>query len=221
MAATQRTTLGSSKEQILDYLHHQGHATVRQITELLDMTPTGVRQHLTQLSRDGLVSALAARGQVGRPALVYGLTPQGESRFPANYAMLVNLLLEEVRTMAGSDALQRLLRRVSGRMAERYSERVQGKSVAHRVDAAAAVLREQGSDIEVSAEGSEYFIRQCTCPYPEVARQHSAVCALEVDFVQRMTGADARLVASLLRGDPACLYRIRPASVNAGSTSRA
>jgi len=213
--------MSSSKEQILDYLHHQGHATVRHIAELLDMTPTGVRQHLIQLSRDGLVSASAARGQVGRPALVYALTPTGEGRFPTNYAMLVNLLLEEVRTMAGAEALQRLLRRVSGRMAERYSDRVQGKSVADRVEAAAAVLREQGSDIEVSSQGGEYFIRQCTCPYPEVARQHSAVCALEVDFVQRMTGADARLVSSLLRGDPACLYRVRPAGGKGAPASRA
>jgi DeoR family suf operon transcriptional repressor len=208
----QTAQAGGSKEQILTYLHHQGHATVQELADLLAMTPTGVRQHLTALSRDGLVAATETRGHVGRPALVYELTPRGEGRFPANYAMLVNLLLEEVRTMAGADALQRLLRRVSGRMADSYSDRVQGKTTAGRVEAAAAVLREQGSDVEVSASGGEYFIRQCTCPYPEVARQHSAVCALEVDFVQRMTGADARLVGSLLRGDAACSYRVRPAA---------
>jgi predicted ArsR family transcriptional regulator len=47
-----------------------------------------------------------------------------------------------------------------------------------------------------------------------VARQHSAVCALEVGFVQQMTGADARLVGSLLRGDPACSYRVRDGAAN-------
>lgn len=201
-----------SREQILDYLHHQGQATIKEMAAYLGMTTTGARQHLALLDQDGLVKAHELRGHVGRPAFVYSLTERGEARFPANYAMLTNLLLEEVRTMAGAEALQRLLRRVSARMAERYGERVSGRPVAERVDLTAQVLREHGCDVEVEERGEEYFIRQCTCPYPEVARQHAAVCALEVDFVQRMTGADARLVGSLLRGDPACTYRVRPSS---------
>jgi DeoR family suf operon transcriptional repressor len=201
----------SSREQILKHLHHQGQATVKEMARLLGLTPTGVRQHLAVLERDGLIEGHELRGHVGRPALVYRLTERGAATFPANYAMLTNLLLEEVRTMAGADALQRLLRRVSSRMAEQYSERIAGKSLSERVESTAQVLREQGCEVDVTREAGEYFIRQCSCPYPEVARQHSAVCALEVDFVQRMTGADARLVGSLLRGDPACSYRIRPA----------
>lgn len=202
----------ASREQILNYLHHQGRATVKEMTRLLSLTPTGVRQHLTVLERDGLIQAHELRGHVGRPAFVYSLTEHGEAYFPANYAMFANLLLEELRTMAGAEALQRLLRRVSSRMAERYADRVAGKSLDERVQTTAQVLREHGCDVNVRTEGGEYFIEQCTCPYPEVAKRHSAVCALEVDFVQRMTGADARLVGSLLRADPACTYRIRPTS---------
>jgi DeoR family transcriptional regulator, suf operon transcriptional repressor len=199
----------ASRQEILNHLHHHGHATVREMACLLGLTPTGVRQHLTVLDRDGLVQSAELRGHVGRPAFVFSLTERGESQFPTNYAMLANLLLEELRTMAGSDALQRLLRRVSGRMAERYSDRVAGKSLGDRVTATAQVLREHGCEVEIRKDGGEYFIEQCTCPYPEVARQHSSVCALEVGFVQQMTGADARLVGSLLRGDPACSYRVR------------
>jgi predicted ArsR family transcriptional regulator len=201
----------ASREQILGYLHHQSRATVKEMAQLLGLTATGVRQHLTVLERDGMIEAHELRGHVGRPAFVYSLTERGEAHFPANYAMLANLLLEELRTMAGAEALQRLLRRVSSRMAERYSDRVAGRTLDERVQTAAQVLREHGCDVNVRQDGGEYYIEQCTCPYPEVSRQHSSVCALEVDFVQRMTGADARLVGSLLRGDPACTYRVRPA----------
>jgi len=48
-----------------------------------------------------------------------------------------------------------------------------------------------------------------------VAHSHSGVCAMEVDFVRRLTGADARLVSSLLRGDRSCTYRIRAAGAAA------
>jgi predicted ArsR family transcriptional regulator len=202
----------ASREQILSYLHHQGRATVKEMAQLLGLTPTGVRQHLTVLERDGLIQAQELRGRVGRPAYVYSLTERGQAYFPANYAMLANLLLEELRSMAGAEALQRLLRRVSSRMADHYSDRIVGHTLDERVQTAAQVLREQGCDVNVRTGEDAYFIEQCTCPYPEVARHHSAVCALEVDFVQRMTGADARLVGSLLRGDPACTYRVRAPS---------
>jgi len=201
----------ASREQILSYLHHHGRATVKEMAQLMGLTATGVRQHLTVLERDGLIEAHELRGHVGRPAFVYSLTERGAASFPANYAMLANLLLEELRTMAGAEALQRLLRRVSSRMADQYSDRIAGRTLEERVNTAAQVLREHGCEVDVRSGEDEYFIEQCTCPYPEVARHHSAVCALEVDFVQRMTGADARLVASLLRGDPACTYRVRAA----------
>jgi len=42
-----------------------------------------------------------------------------------------------------------------------------------------------------------------------VARHNSAVCALDVEFIRQLVGADARLVRSLLRGDRTCTYRIR------------
>ncbi len=202
----------ASREQILSYLHQHGRGTVKEMAQLLGLTPTGVRQHLTVLERDGLIESHELRGHVGRPAFVYSLTERGEAYFPANYAMLANLLLEELRSMAGAEALQRLLRRVSSRMADHYSDRIAGRTLDERVQTVAQVLREHGCEVQVRNGEDGYFIEQCTCPYPEVARQHSAVCALEVDFVQRMTGADARLVGSLLRGDPACTYRVRPAT---------
>lgn len=199
----------ATRRQILDYLHEHGKGTVRELSALLGLTATGVRQHLTLLERDGLIEAHEERGHVGRPAFVYQLTEAGETLYPHNYDMLANLLLEEVRAMSGADALQRLLRRVSTRMAERYEDRLAGMNLADRVEVTAEVLRDLGCAVETERRGDDLLIRQCSCPYPNVAKKHSAVCALEVDFVRRMTGGDARLASSLLRGDSCCTYRIR------------
>jgi predicted ArsR family transcriptional regulator len=114
--------------------------------------------------------------------------------------------------MNGQQHLQTLLRRVSARMAERHADRLEGKDMEGRVAEAAEILQEQGCLVNWERRGDEYFINECTCPYPKVARGHRAVCALEVDFVRRLTGTDAKLVTSLLRGDKSCTYRIRPAS---------
>jgi DeoR family suf operon transcriptional repressor len=209
-AAQGERWMQATRRQILDYLHRHARGTVREFTQLVGLTPTGVRQHLTVLERDGLVQAHEERGRIGRPAHVYRLTERGDALFPHNYDTLANLLMEEVHAMAGADALQQLMRRVSGRMADRYSDRTEGRTVAERVEIVATVLKEMGCEVEAEQQGDEFLIRQCSCPYPNVARRHRAVCALEVDFVRRMTGGDARLTSSLLRGDDACTYRVRP-----------
>jgi predicted ArsR family transcriptional regulator len=175
----------------------------------LGLTSTGIRQHLTVLERDGLIAVRETRGRVGRPALVYSLTTAGVSLFPNRYDDLSNLLLTEIRTLTGSQGLQSVLMRVAGRSAEPYEPRVRGKKLEERVNEATAIINERGSVAECESDQEAFYIHQFTCPFPNVARNNSGVCALEVEFVRKLTGGDARLVRSLLRGDQSCTYRIR------------
>jgi predicted ArsR family transcriptional regulator len=201
--------LQATRQQVLDHLRLHGQATVKELGRLLSLTSTGVRQHLTVLERDGLVEAHEERGHVGRPAFVYRLTEQGDALYPKLYDSLANVLLNELRTIAGGDALQKVLRLVATRFAEPYMGRVEGNPLAERVAETARILQERGCLADYSAHDGDWYVSQYTCPFPSVARSNSSVCAMEVEFVRRLTGADARLVSSLLRGDRSCTYRIR------------
>jgi predicted ArsR family transcriptional regulator len=201
----------ATRQQILDYLRRHGRATVKELDAYLGLTSTGVRQHLTVLEREGLVEAQEERGHVGRPALVYHLTDAGDALFPKRYDQLANVLLEEVREVAGAQALQTLLRRVATRFAEPYRERLEGRPLADRVRETSRIIEERGSVSDFVADGDDWLIRQYSCPFPRVATQNSCVCALDVEFIRQLVGADARLSTSLLRGDPACTYRVRQA----------
>lgn len=201
----------ATRQDILEYVRRHGEATVRDLAQTLHLTATGIRQHLTILEREGLVAVRETRGRVGRPALVYSLTPAGSALFPSRYDDLSNLLLDEIRAIAGSKGLQSVLMRVAARSAEPYEPRLKGKRLDERVDEATEIINERGCVAECATTGEdEYQIDQYTCPFPNVASSHSAVCALEVEFVRRLTGGDARLVRSLLRGDKCCSYRVRP-----------
>jgi predicted ArsR family transcriptional regulator len=203
----------ATRQEILDYIRRHGEATVRELGDLLHLTPTGIRQHLTVLERDGLVAVRETRGRVGRPALVYSLTPSGDALFPSRYDELSNLLLDEIRAIAGTKGLQSVLMRVAERSAEPYTARLHGLPLVERVEEATQIIQERGNVADARPNGAdEYLINQYTCPFPNVARNHSGVCALEVEFVRRLTGGDARLVRSLLRGDKCCTYRVRPVS---------
>ena len=150
----------ATRQQILDYLRRKGRATVRDLDSFLHLTSTGVRQHLTVLEREGFVAAHEERGRVGRPALVYELTERGDALYPKSYDELANVLLEEVRALAGAEALQTLLRRVAARFAEPYKERLAGRSLDERVQQASQIIEERGCLAESSKDGEDWVIKQ-------------------------------------------------------------
>jgi len=201
----------STRQHILEYLQRQGRATVKELGGLLGLTSTGIRQHLTVLERDGLVDAREERGRVGRPTLVYSLTEKADSLFPKTYDALAAVLLEEIRSSEGNERLHDLLHKVAERMAAPYAERIQGRPLPERVRETARIMEEQGCLVDVREADGAYFIDEFTCPFPKVAQQDRSVCALHVDFVRVLTGGDTRLTQSLLRGERACCYRVRPA----------
>ena len=200
----------TTRQQILEHLQRHGRATVKELGQLLDLTSTGIRQHLTVLERDGLVLAREERGRVGRPTLVYTLTEKAEALFPKGYDELATALLEEIRAEEGSERLYQLLHRVAQRMAESFWERMQGKSLAERVEETALILQEQGCLVDWEQREGEFFLHEFTCPLSKMAKQDSSVCTLHLELTRLLTGADTRLVRSLLRGERACTYRIRP-----------
>ena len=202
----------TTRQQILEHLQRHGRATVKELGQLLRLTSTGIRQHLTVLERDGLVLTSEERGRVGRPTLVYTLTEKAETLFPKGYDELAIALLEEIRAEEGSERLYQLLHRVAQRLAESFWERVQGKSLAQRVEETALILQEQGCLVDWEQRDGEFFLHEFTCPLSKMAKQDSSVCTLHLELVRLLTGADTRLVRSLLRGERSCTYRIRPLS---------
>jgi predicted ArsR family transcriptional regulator len=199
----------ATRREILDYLRNRSQATVRDLAGHLHLTSTAIRQHLAVLERDNLITATEERGRVGRPALVYRLSEGGDSLYPKQYDALANALIEEARALLGPDALQKLMKNVAARFAAPYLPRLEGKAPRERAAEATKIIQERGCLAECSSDGEDLLIRQQSCPFPSVATRNSAVCALEVEFVRRLVGVDARLTTSLLRGDDACTYRVR------------
>ncbi|MDP6605805.1 MAG: helix-turn-helix domain-containing protein [Dehalococcoidia bacterium] len=204
-----------TRQQILDHLRVTPEATVRELGEVLDLTATGVRQHLTLLEQGGFVTSREVRGKVGRPALVYSLTTAGEESYSLNYDLLAGVLLEEVRSSYGTTGFQRVIRGVAERMAAPHLQRFEGTTPEQRMEEACALLREQNVVADWEADGDAFLLHERTCPYPVVARQNSAMCVIDIAYTRALTGMDARLVECRVRGDGGCTYRLQPSAVSA------
>ena len=211
----------STRHQILEYLQRHGRATVKEFGALLGLTSTGIRQHLTVLERDALVEAREERGRVGRPTLVYSLTEKADSLFPKSYDVLASVLLEEIRATEGNEKLHQMLHNVAQRLADPFSDRVKGRPLPDRVRETARIMEEQGCLVDCLEADGDFYIDEYTCPFPKAAERDRAICALHVEFVRLLSGGDTRLTRSLLRGEQACTYRIRPVTARATEAAAA
>ena len=101
----------STRMEVLELLRRKGRCSAETIASDLGVTPNAVRQHLTNLERDGLVVSHPERSGRGRPSLLFSLTERADSVFPKRYGQLATMVLQEVQEMGGPEALDEVFSR--------------------------------------------------------------------------------------------------------------
>jgi DeoR family suf operon transcriptional repressor len=202
-------TLYSSESptgKILAYLQRHGEATVKDLEELLGVSTTAVREHLTHLQAKNLVATRLVRHGPGRPHALYSLTDAAQNLFPKEYDTLTNMLLREIASQEGPDRLQVLLDAVGARLAEEYGAQIFGGELPERLAALRGALEARGIPAEVlpSGAGVELF----ACPYLDVAHEHAGICAMERRMVEQLLGETIALEGTIREGRRSCHFTI-------------
>src|SRR6266436_5771156 len=177
----------STRMEVLELLRRKGRSSAETIANDLGVTPNAVRQHLTNLERDGLVVSQPERSGRGRPSLLFVLTERADSVFPKRYGQLATMVLQEVQEMGGPEALDEVFARVAARRA--------------------GTLVEQSE----SSEGIHVTIHNC--PFRNTALKFPQVCTITPQLISRLTGAAVSQAESIHRHDPLCSFVVhRPSS---------
>ena len=87
----------ATRETILRSLRTQGQCTVKELAEVVGISPVSIRHHLAQLQAEGLVATKEVRRGVGRPHHAFSLTEEAIELFPTRYFQLTNRLLDEIK----------------------------------------------------------------------------------------------------------------------------
>jgi DeoR family suf operon transcriptional repressor len=204
-------TLPSAWQQILRFLKKRGAARAEELAADLGITVSGIRQHLTAMARDGLVTHEERREGPGRPKHVYGLTPFSDSLFPRAYAELTNELLGYLEGES-PELLGLIFEKRAARRLARAQERAAGQSFAGQVRAVAQILDEDGylADCEERDDGT-FVITEHNCAVLGVARQFGHACSSEIAFLREaLPGAEVVRVKHMLGGSHVCAYEVRP-----------
>lgn len=197
-----------TRERILQLLRRHGTLSASQLAKRLDLSPVGIRRHLTTLSRDGLVDWDVHKPPRGRPTSMFRLTDAGHETFPKHYDELSQEAISFLGRGDGS-ALRAFLAWRNERLAAEYDQRFSGGSVEERARELAAALSEQGYMAEVEATPDGVRICQYNCTVEHVAAQHHDVCASETALFERLLGAKVIRESTVVSGSNRCAAHAR------------
>lgn len=199
-----------TRRRILELLKLRAAQTATELAQELNITPMGVRQHLTALERDGMVTYRTERRGVGRSSHVYLLTRAGNEYFPRAYDELANKLIAAVRSLEGDVGVRRVFNQLLERQTALYRAKLAGKHLGERVAELARIRTEEGyMCTSAQVDQGVYRLIENNCAIFQVAQQCSEACHIELElFRKSLTGTRVTRETHIMRGDRACIYLI-------------
>ena len=199
----------STRMEVLELLRRKGHASAEEIATDLGVTPNAVRQHLTNLERDGFVTSHPERRARGRPSLLFSLTERADSVFPKRYGQLASMVLQEVQEMGGADALDQIFARVAARHAATIERDLDGLDFDQKLNRVVAWIRRAETLAEQTETEEGVKVTIHNCPFRNTALKFPQVCTITPHLISQLTGAAVSQSDSIHRHDPFCSFVVQ------------
>jgi predicted ArsR family transcriptional regulator len=196
----------TTRGRIVESLLRRPAQTATELSARLGLTPNAIRQHLTRLGRDGLVSESAQRRGRTKPSLVYALTRGGEQLFPQRYSSVLNLLLRELKNEQGSEGVKELFARIGRRTAHKYADRFEGKDTGGRLAVLADLLHQQGVVTDYEAGPDGFLFREHNCPFRASVQDNAELCTMVHNLMEEVLPGKTEQRKSIARGDDRCEF---------------
>ena len=203
-----------ARGRILAILKKHGGQTVAELAERLELTPMGVRQHLSRLKEQAFVrDELEGSSGVGRPARTWLLTDEGSRHFPESYSDLALELVDGVRAAFGDEGMELLIKSRLESQVKSYRSLLRGKGpeLSKRVAALARQRTKEGymAESRSNRDGSVLLIEN-NCPVCAVAQVCRGLCGAELELFRQALGGRTRVKRTehILDGQRRCVYLI-------------
>jgi DeoR family transcriptional regulator, suf operon transcriptional repressor len=199
----------STRMEVLELLRRKQAASAESISAELGITPNAVRQHLTNMERDGLVRSEPAPSTRGRPALLFSLTERADAAFPKRYGQLATMVLTELQEMGGPELLDELFKRVAKRHARGMAATMSGLGFDDQVERLVEWIGKAGTlaQREETPDGVRITIHNC--PFRNTALKFPQVCTITPQLIVELLGQPVSQESSIHRRDPFCSFLVQ------------
>ena len=196
----------STRELVLKMLLNHQRCTINDLAELVNINPISVRHHIAKLEAENLVSSEEERHGVGRPRRVYLLTEQGMERFPKPLPDTYrNICWTRSKTPYRKTRLKKIVQEMGSGMVDEFTEVDFGKlALDERVELARQLLTNQGFMIEIKKENNSYEIKEISCPYAHIGKEHPEVCIVDETMITTLLASPVEKTHCILDGDKYC-----------------
>ncbi|MBW4655163.1 MAG: iron-sulfur cluster biosynthesis transcriptional regulator SufR [Kaiparowitsia implicata GSE-PSE-MK54-09C] len=224
MTTTQQS---STKQDILDYLLKQGHASAHTVAEQIGISPQAVRRHLKDLEEEALIEHRPLQEGMGRPSYVYQLTQKGRDRLPERYDDFALSLLTTLAETVGKDKVGDILRMQWQRKALDYCQQVGSGSLQERLARLVALRQAEGymaewhpvvsgdevpasASADAGAAGDRFVITEYNCAISQIAESFPSVCGHELELFQMaLQDCSVERTHWIVDGEHRCGYLIQ------------
>jgi DeoR family transcriptional regulator, suf operon transcriptional repressor len=208
-AMLRKQLLDSARGRIVTLLQHGG-LTVDEIASRLELTPNGVRAHITAMERDGAVRRGGQRRGTTRPSSVFELTAEIQQMLSGAYVPLLIHLVGLFESEWSEADVNRFMRKAGRSLAAEL--RPAGRpadNLRARVKAASDLLNHQLGAVTHVEENGHLVIRGASCPLAALTGTHRSVCLAMESFVGELIG-NAVVHECCERGErPRCCFEVR------------
>ncbi|MEP3280422.1 MAG: metalloregulator ArsR/SmtB family transcription factor [Stappiaceae bacterium] len=201
-----------TKNRILTGLKARGPQKAADLADHLKVTPVAIRQHLDQLLADGLLEYVDVRSGRGRPRRTWSLSEKGHARFPDNSSGLLLDMIQSVKSLYGSEGLDRLIDHRKEQTLLHYRDAIGGeKTLEGKLGKLVELRNQEGYMAAMSGEPDGcWLLIENHCSICAAATACQGFCRSEQEIFQEILGEDCSIVRleHRIAGARRCVYRI-------------
>jgi predicted ArsR family transcriptional regulator len=199
----------SQRMRIVNTLKKTQGLSVRELGERLKLSYMGVKQHCDQLERRGYVDTWRRPKPVGRPEMVYRLTPKAHIFFPSATNATTIEILHAANRLYGHAAGEKLLYSVFALKTEGYMGKVHGTTVLELAATFAKIRDQEGYMSELSNEDPVAIVEYHS-PIFDLLEAFPLVRRLEREMTERILGVRVEREEEMASGLYRCRFVFRP-----------
>ncbi len=198
----------STREKVLEALSAHPRSTIMDVAQYVGINAISVRHHLTHLQADGLVIAEEERHGIGRPHLIYLLTETGMEHFPTGYIRLTGNLLNHLKQSLSQEKLNEMFKTMAEKLASEYKGDLDGLNMEQKLELLTQVMAKEGFDIQWKRNGGRYEIREISCPFHQIGKQHPEVCLFDRSLIANILSIPMEKIQTQHMTDTLCSFVI-------------
>ena len=190
--------------RIIETLKKTQGLSVNELGERLKLSYMGVKQHCDELERNGYVDTWRRPKPVGRPEMVYRLTPKAQVFFPRATNATTIEILHAANRLYGHAAGEKLLYSVFALKTEEYMRKLRGNTVLELAEMLVKIRDQEGYMSELSRD-EPIAIVEYHSPIFDLLDAFPLVRRLEREMMERVLGVRIEREEEMASG----LYRCR------------